>query len=283
MLETLKSLFYDVYNSFTIMSVIDILLTAFLIYKILDWIRGTQAMKVAKGVVIILLATQVSDWIGLITINYILKNIITVGFIALIVMFQPELRRGLERIGSTKFYKLFKSFSKSNINEDILIAVNETVSAVKTLSETKTGALIIFERHIKLRDIIETGVQIDAVPSKDLYINIFTPNTPLHDGAVIISNTTMRIAAAGCLLPLTQNKSLNTEIGTRHRAGIGVSENSDCFSVIVSEETGVISYSVNGKLSRFVDPKTLKTLLMQYLEAQETASQKEQRKAVKEK
>lgn len=269
MLDTLKSLFYDVYNSFSLVSIIDILLTAFIIYKILDWIKGTQAMKVARGVVIILLATQVSGWLGLITINYILKNIITVGFLAIVIMFQPELRRGLERIGSTELNKVFKSFSKSKNNEDIIRAVHETVCAAKTLSDTKTGALIIFERSTSLREIIDTGIKMDAVPSKDLFMNIFTPNTPLHDGAVIISNTSMRIAAAACLLPLTQKRNLSTEIGTRHRAGIGISENSDCFSVIVSEETGVISYAVNGQLSRFIDTKTLKNLLIQYLDAEE--------------
>ncbi len=228
-------------------------------------------MKVVRGVVIILLATQVSGWLGLITINYMLKNIITVGFLAIVIMFQPELRRGLERIGSTQLNKIFKSFSKSQSNEDVIHAVQETICAVKALSDTKTGALIIFERAISLQEIIDTGIKVDAVPSRDLFMNIFTPNTPLHDGAVVISNARMRVAAAGCLLPLTQKRNLSTEIGTRQRAGIGVSENSDCFSIIVSEETGVISYAVNGQLSRFIDTKTLKNLLIQYLEAEEPA------------
>lgn len=269
MIETIKNLFYEILNTFTIVSIIDIAITAFLIYKIMDWIKDTQAQQVAKGVLIVLLLTQLSDWLGLITINYIFKSIITVGFIALIVMFQPELRRALQKLGSTKFNKMLSGLVKNEKEMDVQTAIHEIVESMKEMSAAKTGALIILERNTKLNDIIETGIRLDSLVSKSLLLNIFYPNTPLHDGAVIISRDDLRIKGAGCLLPLTQNRNLNKEIGTRHRSAIGMSENTDCVSLVVSEETGVISYAINGKLSRFIDLITLKNLLIETLSTEE--------------
>ncbi len=269
MVETINNLFYDIFNTFTLVSIIDIAITAFLIYKIMYWIKDTQAQQVVKGILIVLFLTQLSDWLGLITINYIFKSIITVGFIALIIMFQPELRRALQKLGSTRFNKMISGLVKPEKEIDAQTAIHEITESIKELSETKTGALIILERNTKLNDIIETGVSIDSFISKSLLLNIFYPNTPLHDGAVIISRDDFRIKAAGCLLPLTQNRNLNKDIGTRHRSAIGMSENSDCVSLVVSEETGVISYAINGKLSRFIDVITLKNLLIETLLTEE--------------
>lgn len=270
MIDSLKSLFNDIFTTFTFVSAIDILLTAVLIYYILKWIRGTQAQQVAKGIVIVLLITQLSDWMGLVTIHYIFKSMITVGLIALVVMFQPELRRALEKLGSTKLNSVFPALSRIDKEIDIYDVIDEIVDSVKDLSAAKTGALIVFERNIQLNYIVETGVALDAYVNKPLLKNIFYPNTPLHDGAVIIGRDNLRIKAAGCLLPLTQNRNLNKEIGTRHRSAIGISENSDCLSVVVSEETGVISYAIGGKLSRFIDLKTLSNILNETLVQDDT-------------
>ncbi len=270
MFESLKELFTGGLNSTTVVSFIDIFITASVIYIILDWMKGTQALQVVKGVFVILFITQLSSWLGLVTINYILKNLITVGLIAVIVMFQPELRRALEKLGSTKFRSFFLNLGKSERYAESQTVIEQLVSAVSEMSKTKTGALIVIERDTQLKDIMDTGTHIDADVTKPLLLNLFTPKTPLHDGAVIISSADMRLKAAGCLLPLTQNRSLRQEIGTRHRSAIGMSEHSDAFVVIVSEETGVISYATNGKLSRFLDTKTLTNLLSEIFCPQES-------------
>jgi diadenylate cyclase len=269
MLETIQSLFSDIFSAFSFISLIDILLTALIIYQILKWIKNTQAQQVAKGIIIVLLITQLSDWLGLVTINYIFTNIITVGILALVIMFQPELRRALEKLGSTKFSKLFPNLIRQETQLNTKAVINELVESIKELSDSKTGALIIIERDIPLNYIIETGIYLDALVSRPLIKNIFYPNTPLHDGAIVIGNKDLRIKAAACLLPLTQNRNLNKEIGTRHRSALGMSENSDCLALIVSEETGVISYAINGKLSRFIDLKALENLLIETLESED--------------
>lgn len=265
MLDAIKSVISGSFGTITLVSIIDIAITTVIIYLILDWLKDSQAMQVLKGVIIILAATQLSDWIGLTTIYYILKNVTTVGIIALVIMFQPELRRTLEKLGNTKLKDFISSLSKDDdvIDKDYII--EQVVSAVSEMSKTKTGALIVFERETILKDIIDTGTCLDSVTTKQLLINIFTPNTPLHDGAVIIGKNDLRIKAAGCLLPLTQNRNLNQEIGTRHRSAIGISEISDAIVVIVSEETGIISYALNGKLSRFLDAKMLTSVLSESL------------------
>lgn len=265
MWESFKSLISTGFSAMTFMSVFDILITAALIYIILDKVRDTQAMQVFKGVLIVVAATQISGWIGLTTINYILKNLLTVGFIAIIIMFQPELRRALEKLGSTKLKDFISSMNKGTEGVDRSKVIEQVVVAASEMSKTKTGALIVFEREESLKDIIDTGTMIDSVATKQLLINIFTPNTPLHDGAVIIGNEDFRVKAAGCLLPLTQNRSLSQEIGTRHRSAIGISEIKDAIVVIVSEETGVISYALRGKLSRFLDAKSLTAVLTEEL------------------
>lgn len=263
-MSQITSFFNQIFQSFTILSAIDILIMTFIIYAIIRLIKGTQAEQVAKGIIIILVITQVSDWIGLVTVNFVFKNIITVGLLALLIMFQPELRKMLETIGKTNVKHLKDIFMEKDLDSPS-VAVDQIVESVSALSKTKTGLLVVIERQVPLDDVVETGVKLDSLLSTELLNNIFQYATPLHDGAVIINSETLRIRAAACLLPLSQNKNLSTSIGTRHRAGIGISEHSDCVSLMVSEENGVISYAIGGKLSRFVGERGIRRILTEIL------------------
>lgn len=256
--------FSQIKDSFGILSIIDILIMTLMIYAVLILIKGTQAEQVAKGIMIVLLITQISDWLGLVAVNFVFKNIITVGFIALLIMFQPELRKMLETIGKTNVTGIKDIFTDKGLDTPNVV-VDQIVGSVVELSKVKTGALIIIERKVPLDDIVGTGVELDSLTSTELINNIFQYSTPLHDGAIIISSKTYRIKAAACLLPLSKNQNLSTSIGTRHRAGIGMSENSDCLSIMVSEETGSISYAMNGKLSRFVGDRGVRRILNEIL------------------
>lgn len=238
-------------------NIIDILIVAFIVYKIIGWITDTQAEQVAKGVVILLLSTQLSEWFELYTVNFLLRSLMTVGFIALIIVFQPELRRALENIGRTSF---FKTKWLENVTETKR-TIEEIIEAVKQMSDSKTGALIVLEKDTGLEDIISTGTRLDSVVSTELLLNIFTPNTPLHDGAVVVGIQDNKLKAASCLLPLTENKNVSKTLGTRHRAAMGMSENSDAIILIVSEESGVISYANRGKIFRYLDSNSLREYL----------------------
>ncbi|WP_183108705.1 diadenylate cyclase CdaA [Thermohalobacter berrensis] len=251
-MEFLKELFLNI----RIRDIIDIGIVAFAFYKIFMLIRETRAEQLVKGIIVLLIGTKVSEWLELFATNWILEKTMTVGVIALLIVFQPELRRALEYIGRTKF------FTKSLIeieDEDIDHIVEEIVEAVASLSRQKIGALIVIERETGLNEVTETGTKINGKISSGLLINIFIPNTPLHDGAVIIKDSTIK--AAGCFLPLTENMNLSKDLGTRHRAALGITERSDSLAIIVSEETGVISIADNGKLSRYLDIKTLRQIL----------------------
>lgn len=237
--------------------VMDIVIVALVIYKIYVLLRETRAEQLAKGIVVLLVLTKVSEWMELYTINWILNNAMTVGAIALLIVFQPELRRGLEYIGRSRL------LSKSLIEirgESLSGVVDEIVEAAASLSRQKIGALIVMERQTGLNEVIETGTRIEGNVSSDLLINIFIPNTPLHDGAVIIKDD--KIKAAACFLPLTDNSGLSKELGTRHRAALGISERSDSLAIIVSEETGAISIAENGTIARYLDTKTLRQILL---------------------
>lgn len=258
----MKEFFNSIFSGVGISDAIDILVVAFVVYKLLGFIRETRAQQLIKGILVIVIGAFLSELFNLYTINWILRNTLTLGVIALIIIFQPELRRGLEYIGRSKLVTgKFGQMDKDKAKQ----ITSEFVRAVEQFSKTKTGALIIIERETALEDIIETGTIVNADISAELLGNIFYEGAPLHDGAVIIRGD--RIVSAGCVLPLTQNKTLSKELGTRHRAGIGITENSDAISIIVSEETGIISMAIDGKLSRFLDIKTVeKTLLSLYLE-----------------
>ena len=262
MFEALRNYVTYFFNSFTIISLLDVAITSFLIYIIIGWIKNTQAYQVAKGIFVILLITLLSDLIGLVTLNYALTSVMTVGLLAVVIIFQPELRRALENLGSVNF---ILNLQKNEKNDDAENVIENIIDAVRDMSATKTGALIVIERESNLGDIIDTGVKLESKVSKNLLVNIFYPNTPLHDGAVIISKNRLLIEAAACLLPLTQSRKLNKQIGTRHRSALGISENSDCLAIVVSEENGTISYAINGTLSRFADLLTIENLLKETL------------------
>jgi len=254
----------ELFRNISIRDVADMVIVAFVFYKLYMLIQETRAEQLIKGILVLLIATPLSEWLQLHVINWILKNTMTVGFIALLIVFQPELRRALEYIGRTKF--LTKSIVDIE-EEEIKNTVGELVDAVGSLSRQKIGALIVIERETGLSEVVETGTQIGGKISSGLLINIFIPNTPLHDGAVVIRKS--QILAAGCLLPLTDNPNISKALGTRHRAAIGITERSDSMVVIVSEETGVISVAENGKLKRFLDTKKLSDILLQSYKAEE--------------
>lgn len=247
----------NIFTSMRITDVIDILVVAFIIYKIIGFIRETRAQQLVKGVLVLLIAFFLSDLLKLYTLNWILKSTLTMGIIAILIVFQPELRRGLEYVGRSKIVKsTFSNVDKNRAKE----ITDAFVKAIDNFSKDRTGALIVIEKQVSLNDIAESGTLIDADISAELLGNIFYEGAPLHDGAVIIRGD--RVYAAGCVLPLTSDKNLNKNLGTRHRAGIGITENSDAISLIVSEETGVISVAEGGALTRFLDTKSVEKLLL---------------------
>ncbi|HBF76423.1 MAG TPA: TIGR00159 family protein [Clostridiaceae bacterium] len=248
----------SIIKNITFRNIIDILIVAYILYKVFMLIRETRAEQLIKGLILILVVTKLSHALGLVTLYWIIKNTITVGVIALVIIFQPELRKALEHLGRSKILtkKIFES------EEEIENLVGEIATAAGDLSSTKTGALIIIEQETGLNDIVQSGIKIDAATSSALLENIFVENTPLHDGAAIIRKN--RIIAAACVLPLTE-QNVSNELGTRHRASIGITENSDAIAVVVSEETGTISLALNGRLTRNYTPERLKNVLIRLL------------------
>lgn len=240
-----------------VMDVVDILLVAYLIYKLFFMLRTTGAARILKSVVIILLMTALTQLLNMYLTNFILDRVVEIGLIVLVVIFQPELRRMLEKLGGKSFREIL---STKEEKRDIDRVITQTVNACEIMSKERTGALIVFERTTSLMDYQKSGTVIDAIVSTELLRNIFFIKAALHDGAVIIRNE--RIAAAGCVLPLTENHNISSDLGTRHRAGIGMSEVSDAVVVIVSEETGTISVAIGGMLKRHLAPQTLEKLLL---------------------
>ena len=243
----------DIISDIRILDIIDIAIVAFAIYKIIDFISRTRAQQLVKGLVVLIVALALSDIMNLYTVHFVLNAVMTYGLMAIIVIFYPELRRALEYLGRSKlfFSKQFANVQKDTAKEIIL----QICKAVEYFSSNKTGALIVIEREIALGDIVETGTKVDADITAMLLDTIFYEGSALHDGAVIIRQD--RLLAAGCVLPLTRNNNLEHTLGTRHRAGIGVTEVSDAVTIIVSEETGIISMASDGMLSRFLDVKTV--------------------------
>ena len=241
----------DIIMNISIFDVIDITIVAYVFYNVYLLIKETRAEQLIKGIVVLLLTSKISELMQFQVIHWILKNTMTVGLIALLIVFQPELRRALEHIGRTKF--LLKSSGEGSVNIDKLVL--EIIHTVYSLSKAMIGALRVFER--------QTGTLVDAKISRQILRNIFIPNTPLHDGAVVIRGD--RVMAAGCFLPLTENNKLNQEVGTRHRAALGISEKSDCISLVVSEETGAISIADNGKLFKNLGEEELEIYLKRNL------------------
>ena len=239
-----------------VFDVIDMIIVAYITYHVLLFIRRSRSGQVAKALVILFVAFGVASAIPLRVIKFLLSNAVELGLISLVIIFQPEIRRVLERMGSGKIKELFVSEGTA---ADVPVAIDQTVEAYTTLSRDKVGALIVFERKTMLDDVIKSGTPLDAAISAELLKNLFWNKAPLHDGAVIVRNG--RIVGAGCMLPLSGNTNLSRDLGMRHRAGIGISENSDAVVAIVSEETGSISVAINGMLKRHLSPETLHRLL----------------------
>ena len=254
--EYIKSLQTNPFQLITL--IIDLALVLFLLYCFFKIVKGSRAWQLIKGIALLIIATWASGLLNLKILNWILTGIMNLGVIAVIVIFQPELRRALEQLGTnkiTKFFGIDKNL-ETKTKEDIY----KVVIAATELSRTKTGALIVLERDIKIQDIIATGIPMDAEVSPQLLVNIFEPKTPLHDGAVVISGN--KIAASACVLPLADDKDISKELGTRHRAAIGISKESDAIVVVVSEETGKMSVAKDGTLIADVREDVLKKILI---------------------
>ncbi len=258
--------------------IIDLAIVIFLVYCFFRVVKGSRAWQLIKGIALLIIATWVSGLFNLRILNWILAGIMNLGVIAVIVIFQPELRRGLEQLGTNKLTKFF------GIDKDLATKTKEdiykVVIAAQELSKTKTGALIVIERDIQIQDIISTGIPMNAEVSPQLLVNIFEPKTPLHDGAVIISGN--KIASAACVLPLSDDNDIAKELGTRHRAAIGISKESDSIVIIVSEETGKISVAKDGTLIADLREDVLKKILISNVVTKRfTVEKKERINAVK--
>lgn len=259
--------------------VLDIVIIAFLVYNLLRMVKSTRAENILKGVVAFLLVLWMVDILQLNTIAYIMKNLVQVGILAIIILFQPEIRQILEKVGSRNI-KLLRVFNDPKQQSELETAIDQTVIACSEMSQRKTGVLIVFERDIHLDDMVRSGTTLDAAVSSELLKNIFFVKAPMHDGAVIIRHG--RILGAGCMLPLSKNVNLSRDLGMRHRAGIGMSENSDAVVVIVSEETGSISVAIGGMLKRHLKPETLSKLLRNELMPPEDEAEEKPRRTLAE-
>lgn len=261
------SLFYNLADTFQLYSVsrviiliADILIVAMIVYYLIKLIKKTRAEQIIKGVIILLILLVISKLLNMVILNFILTNFLTYGMLLFIVIFQPELRNAFEKIGRSKIVDVF------DMDENILVkhSISEIVKAVEIMSLKKIGALIVIERNTKISDVIKEGISISAKVSSELIQNIFMPRTPLHDGAVVIDRST--IVAAKCILPLASESNIETALGTRHRAAIGITELSDTVVIVVSEETGIISLAESGKLKRNLTGETLKDMLFKKLD-----------------
>ncbi len=251
----IESFLYSIFHQLTFADIADILIVTFLLYKLLMLTKETRASAVLKGLAVLFLATWVSDLLGLTAMSWILTTLLSNGTLVLVVLFQPELRRALEQIGrGTIRDSLHKGGSDASRQ-----VINEIANCMMNLSRRRVGALIVIEQKIGLKDVVETGTTLDGIISAPLLENIFEPNTPLHDGAVLIRGN--RIMAAGCILSLSEGKGISHELGTRHRAALGISETTDAISLIVSEETGIISFAKEGRLTRHLDRTALEEVL----------------------
>lgn len=253
--ETIELYLWNILHRPGLSDLADILLVAVVIYFLLKMTRETRGSAVLKGLVLLLLVVGVSNLFGLTALNWMLMQVLSNGALVLVILFQPEIRKALEQIGRGAKIET----KRQTDQEDAVRVVDEIIECVTKLSRRRVGALIVFERKTGLKDIIENGISIDSRISAGLLENIFEPNTPLHDGAVVIRGT--RIMSAACILTLTEASGISHDLGTRHRAALGVSETTDAIALIVSEETGIISYARGGKLSRHLDAKGLRALL----------------------
>ena len=254
-------------TEFSWLDALDILIVAFIIYELLQLIRGTHAVQMALGAMVLVIVYWVSQWADLETVNWLLRTFLPYVVFGIIVVFQAEIRKVLAHLGKTPLLGAFSAQRTEAV-------IDEVVLAATTLSSQRTGAIVVIEREMGLRTYIETGIALDALVTYDLLVNIFSPGTPLHDGAAVIQGN--RVAAAACFLPLTVNPELSRQLGSRHRAAIGVTEDTDALAVVVSEETGTISLVSGGRIRRELDARSLKQALLDALEVDESAPEPQQ-------
>ena len=253
--DTIQTALWNVFHRPGLSDIIDILIVTVIIYFMLMMTRQTRASAVLKGLVVLLIATFVSDLLGLTALNWLLMSVVNNGAVVLVILFQPEIRKALEQLGRGAV----RENSHAGEGEDQARIIDEIIQCMTDLSRRRVGALIVFEQKTGLKDVIETGTAVDARISAPLLENIFEPNTPLHDGAVVIRGT--RVVAGACILTLTEGRGISRELGTRHRAAIGISETTDAIVLIVSEETGIMSMARGGRLTRHLDTKSLREIL----------------------
>ena len=270
--RTVLDSFFSAFNQFRTISfidILDILIVAYIIYRVMKLLKDTSAERLIKGIIILVGIMLLASMLHLTMISWLLQQALNVGLFAIVVVFQPELRRLLEQIGKGNFSRLIVPADAPDEVESMITA---TVSACADMSRTKTGALIVLERNTNLSEIVRTGTPVNSAVNLEVLGTIFYEGTPLHDGAAIIEDG--RIKAAGCVLPLSNNLDLGKDMGTRHRACLGIAENSDAIAIVVSEETGIISMAKNGVLMRHFDRQTLYTRLVDEMIPKETASEK---------
>ena len=232
--------------------VVDILIVAVILYKVYEMLQDTRAITLLKGLIVLMIVTLLAGFLELHVISWLLQKTVTLLFVALPIVFQPELRRALERLGQGRFLGLDQYLDVEEANS----LTNEIDKAVFNMADKKIGALLVIEKNVGINEIIDTGIKIEGLITTELLMNVFIPNTPLHDGAAVVRGK--RLVAAGCYLPLTENRSLSSELGTRHRAAIGLSEQCDAVIIIVSEETGVVSVAENGRIERYMTHDSLR-------------------------
>ncbi|HBU84883.1 diadenylate cyclase CdaA [Paenibacillus sp. UMB7766-LJ446] len=252
----------------SIKDVIDILIVTYIMYKLILLVRGTRAVQLLKGILFLVVIWALSTWLNLYTLKWLMNQMFTFGVVAVFIIFQPELRRGLEQLGRGKLF----GRSAAASDEELTVLIGEIIKSVNYLSRRKIGALVVFERETGLNDYTESGIQMQSLVSSELMINIFIPNTPLHDGAVIIQGK--QISAAACYLPLSENPFISKELGTRHRAAIGITEVADAICLVVSEETGQVSLAMNGQVVRDIKEESLIAKLYEELRPTSNLSKK---------
>jgi diadenylate cyclase len=245
----------------SIKDIVDVLIVSYIIYRLIIMVRGTRAVQLLRGIVLLVITWALSTWLNLYTLKWLMNQMFTFGVVTVLIIFQPELRRALEQLGRGKLF-----MRSSPEEQDVSHQINEVIKSVNYLALRKIGALIVFERNTGLNDYIESGIKMQSKLSMELLCNVFVPNTPLHDGAVIIRGS--QIMAAGCYLPLSENPFISKELGTRHRAAIGVTEVCDAISVVVSEETGQVSLAMNGQIVRDIKEESLISKLFDELRPQ---------------
>ena len=253
---TIRNMVWNLTHRIRVVDVIDILIVAIIIYELLLLTRHTRGSALLKGLFLLLIIAFLSNLLGLVSLNWLLNAVLQNGAIVLVVLFQPEFRKALERMGRSR---VFQKSGHKPLNEERDLIISEIIQTIMDLSKRRVGALIVFEQQTGLEDVIETGTRLNAEISAPLLENIFEPNTPLHDGAVVIRDN--EIMAAACILPLAEASGVSRELGTRHRAAVGISENTDAIVLVVSEETGIVSMARDGHLTRPLTVKNLEEVL----------------------